>query len=123
MTNVHDAERVNRAMLLELVAALGAEGLDDVVDQFEMDALASLDELEHLVTAPDDLKLRRAGHKVKGLYAQVGLDALAAVAADMEVLTGPPLIERAQAIIAGSPRAIAAVRALAAEVAAAAARG
>ena len=118
MSQVPDPEVINRGMLEELLDLLGAEGLDEVIDQFEMDALAALDALERLIAAPDDLKLRQVGHKVKGLYAQVGLDALAAVAADMEVLAGPGLVERAKVIVADSPGAIAAARALAAQVAA-----
>ena len=75
---------VDQPALTELAEALGSDGFLAAVKHFERDANSTLERLAELSAANDRAGLRKAAHRLKGLFLQFGAPSAARVAAEAE---------------------------------------
>ncbi|MDP1792907.1 MAG: response regulator [Acidimicrobiales bacterium] len=94
---------VDPRLLTELRGLSGTEGdalVRSVIDAYRTEAALQLATMEHLAAAGDDVQaLRRAGHALKGMSAQVGatrLPALCSGLGDIEPCLWPARVEQIQ---------------------------
>ncbi len=75
---------IDQPALTELAEALGSDGFLAAVNHFERDANSTLERLAELSAANDRAGLRKAAHRLKGLFLQFGAPSAARVAAEAE---------------------------------------
>ena len=75
---------IDQPALTELAEALGSDGFLAAVNHFERDANSTLERLPELSAANDRAGLRKAAHRLKGLFLQFGAPSAARVAAEAE---------------------------------------
>ncbi len=75
---------IDQPALTELAEALGSDGFLAAVNHFERDANSALERLAELSAANDRAGLRKAAHRLKGLFLQFGAPSAARVAAEAE---------------------------------------
>jgi PAS domain S-box-containing protein len=107
---------IDRQMLEELCENLSAEGFRRAMAHFEADARSTLTQLRKAAEDAREEDVRKAAHRLKGLFSQFGAETSAAVFAHVETL---PAHERSAFVkrrVNDSDEAIDAVRAVAAEL-------
>ncbi len=75
---------IDQPALTELAEALGSDGFLAAVNHFERDANSTLERLAELSAVNDRAGLRKAAHRLKGLFLQFGAPSAARVAAEAE---------------------------------------
>jgi PAS domain S-box-containing protein len=107
---------IDRQMLEELCENLSAEGFGQAIAHFEADARSTLAQLREAAEDAREEDVRKAAHRLKGLFAQFGAGTSAAVFGHLETL---PAHERSAFVKrqgADSDEAVDAVRAVGAEL-------
>lgn len=77
--------RLDADALVELRDAVGAEAFVRLLARFQQDAAASLDQVEAAVAAGDLVSLRKAAHRLAGLFGQFGAPQAAEAATAAEI--------------------------------------
>ena len=90
---------IDEPALTELVEALGSNGFIAALNHFERDARSTLEQLKELTEAGDHAGLRKAAHRLKGLFLQFGAPEAGRLAAEAET--------SADEFLAGSIRSLA----------------
>lgn len=75
---------IDQPALTELAEALGSDGFLAAVNHFERDSNSTLERLAELIASNDRVGLRKAAHRLKGLFLQFGAPGAARVAAEAE---------------------------------------
>jgi signal transduction histidine kinase/HPt (histidine-containing phosphotransfer) domain-containing protein/FixJ family two-component response regulator len=105
-TNAMRDVTIDLPALNELAEALGPDGFLAAVNHFERDANSTLERLAELSAANDRAGLRKAAHRLKGLFLQFGAPSAARVAAEAESAADEMLDGSIRALIDISSSAI-----------------
>lgn len=85
-----DAPTLDASALAELRETVGVEVFQTLLDQFDLDATLALGELAEADASGNDEQIRRAAHRLVGLFDQFGATPAARAAARIEAMQGAP---------------------------------
>ncbi|WP_439610844.1 ATP-binding protein [Reyranella sp.] len=102
-------EDVDRVALEELRQSVGVEAFERLLMRFRQDAEESLDELDSAAQARDPARLRRAAHRLAGLFGQFGAMRAAEAAAAVELASDDDIAGHVMLLLTSGRRALAAM--------------
>ena len=102
-------EDVDRVALEELRQSVGVEAFERLLMRFRQDADESLDELDAAAQARDPARLRRAAHRLAGLFGQFGAMRAAEAAAAVELASDDDIAGHVMLLLTSGRRALAAM--------------
>ena len=102
-------EDVDRVALEELRQSVGVEAFERLLMRFRQDVDESLDELDSAAQARDPARLRRAAHRLAGLFGQFGAMRAAEAAAAVELASDDDIAGHVMLLLTSGRRALAAM--------------
>ncbi len=100
---------IDRVALEELRQSVGVEAFERLLIRFRQDADESLDELDAAAQARDPVRLRRAAHRLAGLFGQFGAMRAAEDAAAVELASDDDIARHGMLLLTTGRRALAAM--------------
>lgn len=102
-------EAMDRAALEELRQSVGEDAFARLLMRFRQDADETMSELEAAAQPLDHARLRKAAHRLAGLFGQFGARAAAEAAAAVELATDDDIAGKVELLLASGRRALAAM--------------
>ncbi len=102
-------EAMDRAALEELRQSVGEDAFARLLMRFRQDADETMSELEAAAQPLDHARLRKAAHRLAGLFGQFGARAAAEAAAAVELATDDDIAGKVKLLLASGRRALAAM--------------
>ena len=102
-------EEIDRVALEELRQSVGEEAFARLLKRFRQDVNESLSELEAATQAPEPVRVRKAAHRLVGLFGQFGAFGAAEAAAAAELASDDEIAGRVALLVTRGRRALAAM--------------